>query len=66
MTSHQLRIPDPETAKKTIANIRQARLALQEVSPKLDELNELLQRDLEKQWSKSWSKRRQSVGLEHE
>ncbi len=64
MTSHQLRIPDPETAKKTIANLRQACLGLQEVDQKLEELNELFQRDLERQWSKSWSKRRQSVGLE--
>ncbi len=64
MTSKQPRLPDPETSKRLLDNVRQARLGLQEFNRKLDEINELLQRDLEKQWSKSWSKRRQSVGLE--
>ena len=64
MTSQQLRIPDAETAKRTIEKVRQARLAFEEVDRQLDEINSILQQNLEKQWSKSWSKRRQSVGLE--
>ncbi len=63
-TSKQPRLPDPETSKRLIENVRQARLGFEEVDRKLDEINERLQQDLEKQWSKSWSKRRQSVGLE--
>jgi len=52
MISQIPRIPDPETSKRLLANLRQTNLEIQDFNRKLDEINDKLVSNLEKQWSK--------------
>lgn len=45
MTS-ELRIPDPETAKRLIANLRRSRLAMEEATLELEEITAQLEHDI--------------------
>jgi hypothetical protein len=58
MNEQQPRIPDEETRKRLLANLRQTRLDLQEFGLQLDEVEALLDRDIREQKMKRLEKRR--------
>lgn len=43
------RVPDPETSKRLLANLRQTRLEMQEFNLELDEINAKLEHDIRQQ-----------------
>ncbi len=59
MNEQPPRIPDEETRKRLLANLRQTRLDLQEFGLQLDEVEALLDRDIREQKMKRLQKRRE-------
>lgn len=47
--TEQPRIPDPETSKRLLANLRRTRLELAETNLELAEINAMLEHDLRQQ-----------------
>ncbi len=45
----ETRIPDPETAKRLVANLRRSRLAMEEATLELEELTARLEHDIRQQ-----------------
>jgi len=43
------RIPDPETAKRLVANLRRSRLAMEEATLELEEITAQLEHDIRQQ-----------------